>query len=900
MVKRQISKKTFLDFGNNPAFNLDFFIFTKLYSVIKTISKMKYLLCVLFSMLLGLGLLAQKEPLTYFLPAIEYDQNIPTPEQFFGFQIGEWHLTHDRQYQYIKMLAEKSPRVKLVEYARSYEQRPLVYLIITSEQNHQSLEDIKARHQALADPSKSGSVDLKNTPAVLYQGFSIHGNEPSGGNAAPLVAYYLAAGKSPEVQKLLDEVVILLDPCYNPDGFNRFASWATEHKNYSITADPNDREYNEAWPRGRTNHYWFDLNRDWLPVQHPESRGRVKAFHEWKPNVLTDHHEQGTDATFFFMPGVPSRTNPITPKLNQELTAKIGNYHAAALDKIGSLYFTKESYDDFYYGKGSTYPDANGAIGILFEQASSRGHAQESANGILTFAFTVRNQVTTALSTHKAIVDMRQELLEYQRNFYKNALSEAKSDKSRAYVFGDPYDPARVEHFLDILLMHKIEVYELSKKINAAGNTFEPGSAYMIPTDQPQYKIIRGIFETQLVFEDSLFYDISSWTMPLAFDLPCAGVAYQAAKGKRVEKLPQKTVLATRSEYAYLLHWDHYYAPAAANYLMEKGLRAKVAMESFSLNGKQYSAGTVMIPVVQGQTQSADAVFQIIQEATKRYQVPVDAVGTSLTPDGIDLGSRYFSLIEQPKILLLIGEGVNSNDIGEAWHLLDQRYDIATTKGEIAALGRFNLMRYNVIVMADGNYNSIPQAGVDNLRDWLQKGGTLIAMQGAVQWLKAKGLSSVETKNNSGNMPKRRPYDRMQDDFGARQLPGSIFEVELDLTHPLAFGYHRNKMAVFRQGNLFFEPAKNTYATPLVHTADPLLSGYANKNSVDGLKNSAFVVVSGLGSGKVINFADNPNFRAFWFGTNKLFANAIFFGKTISGSAVDYPAPPSNLQNNRE
>lgn len=834
-----------------------------------------------------------KRQLTYFLPDIDYDKNVPTPEQFFGFQVGEWHLSHDLQYQYMKALAAAAPqRVKLVEYGRSYENRPLVNLYITSPQNHQNLENIRTQHILLSDPARSGEVDISGMPAVLYQGFSIHGNEPSGGNAAPMVAYFLAAGKSAEIDKLLNDVVIIFDPCYNPDGFNRFASWVNEHKNNNLTASADDREYNEAWPRGRTNHYWFDLNRDWLPVQHPESKGRLKTFHDWKPNVLTDHHEQGTDATFFFMPGVPSRTNPITPLRNQELTAKMGDFHAAALDKIGSMYFTKESYDDFYYGKGSTYPDANGAIGILFEQASSRGHLQASANGLLDFPFTIRNQVTTALSTYQALVAMRKDFLEYQRQFYQTALTEAKGKSVRGYVFGDAYDPARVAAFVDILLQHKIEVYELSKNASANGQNFESGKAFLVPTDQPQYRIIRGIFETQLIFQDSLFYDISSWTLPMAFNLPYTGVSDATLKGKRVATTANLKTAASvpRSNYAYLLSWDHYYAPAAANYLQENGVRLKVGTQNFTLNSQRYSPGTVMI-AAQNQEKTSDEIYKLVQEAAAKYGVPIVAANTGLTPEGIDLGSRNFVMIEQPKILMLVGEGVNSNDAGEAWHLLDQRYNIVTTKGDIAAFARINLKNYNVIVMADGNYNAIAQNSVDNLRDWVSSGGTLIAMQGAVQWLKSKGLSPVEFKRDKeDDKAARRTYAQYEEDQGSNQLPGSIFEVQVDLTHPLAFGYHQSKMPVFRQGNLFFEPAKNIYATPLVHPANPLLSGYVNKKSADLIKNSAFIVVSGVGSGKVINFADNPNFRAFWFGTNKLFANAIFFGRIISGGTLERAA----------
>lgn len=370
-----------------------------LYSKIKTEHLMKKLYFLWFAFAFFSIAHAQKKDLNYYLPAIKYDAAIPTPEEFLGYQIGEWHISHDQQYSYLKKLAGLSPRIILKEHARSYEHRPLVHLIITSPANHSRLEEIKTRHLAISDPERSGEVDIADAPVVIYQGFSIHGNEPSGANAAPLVAYYLAAAQGPEIDRMLDEMIILLDPSFNPDGLNRFASWVNTHKNVNLATDPDDREYNEAWPRGRTNHYWFDLNRDWLPVQHPESKGRIEVFHDWKPNVLTDHHEMGSNSTFFFMPGEPTRVHPLTPKKNQELTSKIGSFHAAALDEIGSLYYSGEGYDDFYYGKGSTYPDINACIGILFEQGSARGHLQATDNGLLSFPFAIRNQVTAALST---------------------------------------------------------------------------------------------------------------------------------------------------------------------------------------------------------------------------------------------------------------------------------------------------------------------------------------------------------------------------------------------------------------------------------------------------------------------------------------------------------------------
>ena len=284
---------------------------------------------------------AQDIDLSYYLPQdITYDQSIPTPKEVIGHEVGEWHVTHDKLYYYMKELAEASDRVSITEYARSHENRPLVYLTITSEKNRENLEEIRLEHKKLTDPSESGSVDIDNMPVVIYQGNSIHGNEPSGGNGALATAYYLAAAQGAYIDDLLDNAIILLDPCYNPDGFQRFSSWVNSHKGKNLISDPNSREYNEVWPRGRTNHYWFDLNRDWLLLTHPESQGRIKHFHHWKPDILTDHHEMGSNSTFFFQPGIPSRTNPNTPKINQELTAEIATFHAAALDEIGSLYLS--------------------------------------------------------------------------------------------------------------------------------------------------------------------------------------------------------------------------------------------------------------------------------------------------------------------------------------------------------------------------------------------------------------------------------------------------------------------------------------------------------------------------------------------------------------------------------
>lgn len=852
------------------------------------------LLCFCLIFFWPFGGMAQNIPLNYYLPDINYNKDIPTPEEFFGFQIGEWHISHDQLVAYMKKLAELSPRVQIKEYARTYEQRPLLYLTITSEENFRDLDEIKVRHQQLSNPETAASIDVAKQPVVIYQGYSVHGNEASGGNAAPLVAYYLAAGKDREVDKLLDDAIILLDPCYNPDGFHRFSTWTNMHKSNAITTDPNDREYNEVWPGGRTNHYWFDLNRDWLPLQHPASKGRIDVFQDWQPVVLTDHHEMSTNATFFFQPGVPERLNPLTPMKNQELTAKIGEYHALALETIGSLYFTEERYDDFYYGKGSTYPDVNGSIGILFEQASSRGKAQESVNGEIDFAFTIRNQVVTSFSTQQAALEMREELLNYRRQFYQDAMQEALSYPRKAFVFTEEDDPARLNHFVDILLRHKIKVHQLASSTSIGGVDFSANRSYVVPLEQPQHRLIRAIFEESTTFNDSLFYDVSAWTLPLAFNLQSVGVDRSTFTsnmlGEALEATPiHNGLIPDYSEYAYLMEWEDYYAPKALYRLLEAGIRVKVTTMPFRAKEQVFERGTLMIPV-QNQNMDADELFQYMQLVAREAKARIHDIDSGLTPEGPDLGSSEMETLEKPEILLLAGEGVSGYDAGENWFMLDQRFEIPVTLMEPADVARRDLSRYNVLLMPNGSYYTLNSSAVGKIREWVQNGGTLIAMRSACEWVARNKIGYVElveepqTQVLSGG---RRPYSLVDPDNGKNVIGGAIFDTRLDLTHPLAYGYSRAELPVFRKGTTFLKVARNPYATPLMYTDEPLLSGYISSKNSQMLASSAAVVVTGTGSGRVICMADNPNFRAFWYGTSKLYSNAIFFSSLISSRALE-------------
>ena len=825
---------------------------------------------------LSFNLLAQdySVDLDYYLPTdVSYNKNIPTPKSIVGHEVGEWHITHDKLVQYMYTLANTSDRITIEDRGETFEGRPLLLLTITSPNNHKNIDQIRKAHLSLTDASNNNS-NLNEMPAVVYQGFSIHGNEASGSNSALAVAYYLAAAQSTKIDELLENTIILFDPSYNPDGLQRFASWANIHKNKNINPDPNDREYREVWPGGRTNHYWFDLNRDWLPVQLPETQARVKTFHNWYPNILTDHHEMGTNATFFFQPGIPSRTHPLTPSKNQELTAGIAEYHAKAFNKLGSFYYSKESFDDFYYGKGSTFPDINGGIGILFEQASSRGHAQESDNGILTFPFAIRNQFTAALSTLEAAVAMRPQLLEYQQKFYKDAQKEAS--EGGAIIFGDEKDATKVYRLAEILQRHQIKFHELKEDFSKNGKSFQKGYSYVIPKNQKQYRLINAMFEKRTNFQDSLFYDISAWTFSLAFNLDYEETKSTDKLGKLVSKLKMKEVTKIKnSNYAFLMEWHDYNTPKVLNKLLEKGLRVKVGLKPFTLENKDYDYGTILIPV-QNQKLDKNEIKYFLLELAQENNVIITGVSTGLT-EGIDLGSSNFKIIEPQKIALIIGDGITPYDAGEVWHLLDQRFDIQVTKLDTRTLDRVDLSRYTDIILPNNRGNTISDKSAKKIKIWVENGGSLIGYKNAGKWFNSNELLKIKYKTKKDSA-QNISFEQKDKYFGAQYIGGAIFETELDRSHPIAFGYKNSKLPVFRNSTLFVEVDKNSYNNPILYTKNPLLGGYISKKNLDKLKNTAAFKIGRLGKGKVIYFTDNTNFRGFWYGTNKLLMNAIFFG----------------------
>ncbi|MFT6995663.1 MAG: hypothetical protein ACJA1P_002408, partial [Maribacter sp.] len=686
-----------------------------------------------------------------------------------------------------------------------------------------------------------------------------------------------------EILSYLKNSVIFIDPTINPDGRDRHSQWANTYQGTPEVADPQDAEHNEYWPGGRTNHYWFDLNRDWLLGINPESRGKLNWYHQWYPNVVTDFHEMGTQSTYFFEPMKANASwDPIMPKENYEdLNTLFGNEFAKALDSIGSLYFTKEVFDGTYPGYGSSYPDLQGGLGLLFEQASSRGHRQTTAFGEITFAFTIRNQYTSSITTVKTAVNNKAYMRKYQQQFFKSGLTNATKSKIKGYTFGDVHDQNRTKAFIDKLLLHKIEVYR-------------SGDKYTVPTNQPQYRMVQTMFETYDKYRDSVYYDASAWSLGNFYNMKYKSVNTLQLGDKitSVENLAKQPPVE-KSNYAYVMDWDDYNAPAALHYLQQKGIVASSAAKPFTAKtrkqAKNFNYGAVLVSVSL-QKQDAASVHKAIIEAQDKFDVPIFAIDTGLNLKGIDLGSGNIRPIKKTKVAMLIGDGVRSYEAGEVWHLLDTRVGMPITKIPLRNFNRVNLDKYTSLVMVSGRYD-LSEKQIAKIKDWTSKGNTLITIGTASKWVIDKKIVDeklTKTEKDSTKITERKPYVDARENIGKESVGGIILKVDLDITHPLAYGYRDTTIPVYKNNTVWLAPSKNSYATVARYTQNPLIDGFiTKKNMEENIKTSASLLVSKVGSGRVVLFADNPNFRGSWYGTNRLFLNALFLGDKINIPSED-------------
>jgi len=846
---------------------------------------------------------AQELPLSEsFMPGgvSEYDGAIPRPDEVLGYRVGERHTRPDEVVRYFEAVAEASDRVRFEIHGSTHEGRPLVHAVVSSPLNLTRLEEIRANNQRLfAGPNGVARSELESMPAVVYLAYSVHGNEASGSEASILALYHLAAGRGPSVDPVLNDLVVIIDPMLNPDGRDRFVDWVNGNRGAEPTTDPQDREHNEPWPGGRTNHYWFDLNRDWLPLTQPESRARLALFGAWRPQLLADFHEMGRDGSFFFQPGLANRTNPNTPDANQELTARIATYHARAFDRIGQPYYSGETFDDFYYGKGSTYPDINGAVGILFEQASSRSRAVETKTGVLRYGRSIRNQLVATLSTLEAAVALRLDLLMNQREFYAGVDKWADGQDYDAWLIDRADGEARPTALANLLVRHGIRLYESSTSLEANGSRYDPGDAWVAPLRQSQGRLLKAMLERVSEFRDSVFYDVSAWTLPLAYDVTAVTVDGVAGSALGTEFRPADlvgsgAVVPRPSDAGWLLSWGSESAARALVRWIDAGFEARLMVRSFTATAggeeREFSAGTVLLAPRRDRQlvphSDLDSVLTILALEDGAELVPISSTLTVLGPD---LGGPSARVVQKPEIAILVGQGLSGYRAGELWHLLNHDTRLPVTLLDLDRVARADLDRYDVMIVGGGliidTANELISERIESassaISEWVDSGGTLLVIGSAIPWATDAGLLELEERPfDIDSLLAGADWETLSDARSAHSISGMILEARLDATHPLSFGIG-DRLPLFVSGGAFFDPAPAPGRSVGVYSEHPRLSGWLSEAREAQASGAAAVSVERQGRGRVIAIHAYPAFRGYWLGGARLVWNSVLFGPSL-------------------
>ena len=820
---------------------------------------------------------------------INYNIDIPTPASFLGRPLGAAPVRHHELVSYLQLVANLSNRLTIETIGFSHERRPILFVVATSESNQTKIDEIQKQHLALTEPASNQNIK-KDMPVITWLNYGVHGAESSGMDASLPTIYHLAAAKGKEIDALLKNSVILITAVFNPDGHANRIAWLDTFGGQIPNSNPEHIEHNYDGRLTRTNHYGFDLNRQWISATQPEPRAWVTKWHEWRPNVSVDYHEMGSEQTYYFSPGVPTRNHPLIPKQGMELVAKVVKPSEAILDSQKRLYFHGDRYDHFFLGKGSSFPLVNGGVGILHEASSARGVKIDTRNGIRTYRENIIKHFRTSIANAQGAVNNKIELLNYQKEFYGNVPTRAAQHPIKAYILSAGKDKARLYHFIDLLNFHRINVYHLNNDVTLNQINYKRDETVIVPLNQSQHTLIRGMFDLAHEFEDSKFYDVSTWTLPLAYGLEYSEIndvnLSDKLLGQLVDNAKPSAPQPDQPEYAYAFEWSNYYSPKALYRILNSSLFTKVALNPFTASTSkgiyEFDRGSIIVSFDR-QAVTPEKIHKLLQDVAKDHGIEIHAltsgrsVAGSKTPD---IGSQFNKAIQKPTILLVAGRDMDWYNVGEIWHLLDQRMEIPVTISDRNLMQNTEFDRYTHIIFAGGKYKNYRPEFNKELEQWIRKGGTIIGIRQGADWIQ-NSLLDGDVKNDKAeqinNSDIRYAYAEKEGRDPLEFIGGTIFAGDLDITHPLGFGYSNKNIALHKNTTSILSRPKNPYGTVIAYKDSPILSGYASENNQRAIANTAALVAERYGNGSIILFADDPNFRATWYGTNKLFLNSLFF-----------------------
>ena len=811
-------------------------------------------------------------------------EHLQNPSEFLGYELGTQWTPHHKVMDYIQYIAEYSEMVTAIDYGTTYEGRELMYLVISSEENQQNMGEIRQNNLRRIG-LESGEANEAALP-IVWLSYNIHGNETSSSEAALYTMHALVT----EYQYWLNDVVVVIDPMVNPDGRDRYVNWNKTVTGAQFNPNHEAMEHHEPWPGGRTNHYFFDLNRDWAWQTQTETQQRIRQYLEWMPMVHVDFHEQSYNSAYYFAPAAEPYHYAITD-WQRELQTLIGQNHASYFDQNNWLYFTKEVFDLFYPSYGDTWPTFNGAIGMTYEQA---GHSFAGLGIItdegdtLTLHDRMIHHAISGLSTIETVVNQKDRVLfEFQKYF--DTTRKNGSGNYKTFVIKRSSNPDNTSRLLRYLLDQKIEVQQAVNEVRANGYDYQNGRVgrvtiqkgdFIVNTYQSQGNLVRVLFEPKPEFTDSLTYDITAWEAHYSFGVEGYAIQGQVEVEQISFDVESELTPVVNNPYAYLVEWQSFDDAQFLAYILKQGVRARYSENSFSIQGKNYNAGTLIITRNGNESLGKD-FDDIVKEGALLYNRELTPVTTGLVTQGKDFGSSSVRFIDAPRVGVLAGDGTSGNMVGHIWYFFDKQLNYPITMIPVDVATSMDWTEFDVIMLPSGSYGySFSDSQLSEIREWIRGGGKLVPVDGANSFLAGKDGFALTRKSrsddDSDNLEDRlKRYADAERNSVVNFNTGAIYTLNMDPTHPLAFGYKEQYMSL-KLGSTAYEYLENGWNVGVVKDGAPR-SGFVGYKTQQVIEESLSYGVQPMGQGQVIYMIDNPFFRGFWHNGKLLISNAVFF-----------------------
>ncbi|HET9056194.1 MAG TPA: M14 family metallopeptidase [Chitinophagaceae bacterium] len=818
---------------------------------------------------------------------------LKSPDEFLGYKIGTKFTPHWKVVNYFTHVASSaSAMIKLQQYGETNEGRPLLLAFVSSPENIQRLEQIRMNNIRLANLANDKKAAIEdNAPAVVWLSYNVHGNEASSTEAALLTLYALVDPSNTQTKEWLKNTVVILDPCINPDGRDRYVNWFNSIVGKNFNPQLAAREHREPWPGGRTNHYNFDLNRDWAWQTQKESRERMKLYCQWMPQVHVDYHEQSVNAPYYFAPAGQPYHEVIT-QWQRDFQVTIGKNNAKYFDTNGWLFFTKEVFDLFYPSYGDTYPVFNGSIGMTYEQAGGPAGGLGALNDegdTLTLVDRATHHFITSLSTIEISSLNASKLVKEFRKYFNDAVSNGVGEHKSYVIKSDGRSLQRIKSLTELLDKNGIQ-YEFalgSSKGAFSGYDYGTGKEglftiqqgdLIVSALQPRSALVKVLFEPKSKLVDSVTYDITAWSLPYVY-----GVNAFASKDKIQMgggSLTAAKISNPETDYGYVLPWSGMTSVKTVSLLLKKGILLRYAEQPFEIGSNKFDRGSIIILKTANKSFGKN-LWSIVKEIADANNLQLFPVVSGFVDKGYDFGSQKVHPFKAPRVALVTGENVNSNASGEIWHFFEQQIDYPLTLINATNIGTTNWNNIDVLILPDGNYHFLSDKGqLEDFKDWINKGGKVIALEGAVAQLAKAEFGIKLKKGDEGDKKDTVLYaalkkfeDRERDAIPGTTL-GSILKVNLDNTHPLAFGYP-DYYFTLKQDDAIYEFMKEGWNVGVIKK-ESQVAGFIGAKLKEKLKDGLLFGVQNMGRGSVIYLADNVMFRSFWENGKLMFCNAVF------------------------